>query len=183
MRSSGRDLAPALAALLTLVGVGCDRREAPDPRPGEAPDPGSAQVAAPAAAEAQPTADRVQRELSPSGGPLLSQLSQHATEAHRRGLTPVLYAHASWCPPCNAVARYADDPSMREAFAGTYIVGVDVDAWGDQLSPHQIGGLIPMWVALEADGRPGGRRIDGGAWGEDVPANMAGPLGTFFHSL
>ena len=31
------------------------------------------------------------------------------------------------------------------------------------------------------DGKPTGRKIDGGAWGDNIPANMAPPLDKFFH--
>lgn len=122
-------------------------------------------------------------ELSSSNGRLEEQLATHAIEARRRGLKPVLYAHAAWCPPCNAIQQYAADPAMRDAFVGTYVIGVDIDDWGDELGRHEIGGIIPIWVGLDEHNRPGSQRITGGAWDADVPANMAGPLRTFFRSL
>ncbi|MCC6525026.1 MAG: hypothetical protein IT373_20395, partial [Polyangiaceae bacterium] len=64
-----------------------------------------------------------------------------------------------------------------------YIVQLEVDAWGAKLDAAKLpADAIPVFYELSADdGRPTGRKIDGGAWGDNVPANMAPPLDRFFH--
>ena len=119
-------------------------------------------------------------ELSPADGPLLDQLMAHVDEANALQRTPFIYVHANWCGPCIALDRYADDPSMAAAFAGTHIARVDQDLWHEQLAPFGLNRSIPAWVDLDAHGLPGSRRIGGGAWGDNVPANMAGPLSEYF---
>lgn len=119
-------------------------------------------------------------ELSPADGPLLDQLMAHVDEANALQRTPFVYVHANWCGPCLALDRYADDPSMAAAFAGTHIARVDQDLWHEQLAAFGLNGSIPAWADLDAHGLPGSRRIGGGAWGDNVPANMAGPLSEYF---
>jgi hypothetical protein len=72
---------------------------------------------------------------------------------------------------------------MKQAFAGTFIIHVDLDAWEKPLAQagFHVGG-VPAFFALDAKGRPTGRTITGAAWQEDVPANMAPPLKAFFHA-
>jgi hypothetical protein len=42
------------------------------------------------------------------------------------------------------------------------------------------GSPIPAFFRLDAEGKPVAR-IDGGAWAENIPKNMAPPLKTFFN--
>jgi hypothetical protein len=39
-----------------------------------------------------------------------------------------------------------------------------------------------VFFAVDAKARPTGAKIDGGAWGEDIPRNMAPPLERFFEA-
>ena len=39
---------------------------------------------------------------------------------------------------------------------------------------------IPVFYKLDANGKPTGDKIDGGAWGDNIPDNMAPPLKAFF---
>jgi hypothetical protein len=74
------------------------------------------------------------------------------------------------------------DPLMVDAFTGTYIIEVDVDDWG--FPPKGWGfNAIPIFFALGPNGKPAGAKIDGNAWGENIPENMAPPLKEFFLSL
>jgi hypothetical protein len=107
----------------------------------------------------------------------LHDAALHASELHLR---PFVYLHAQWCGPCNAVAQYADDPRMEEAFAGTYVVEVDIDRFDDPIARGAMDHGIPAWIALDDGGRPTRRMITGAAWGENIPENMAGPLEEFF---
>ncbi|MCZ7682860.1 MAG: hypothetical protein M5U28_30295 [Sandaracinaceae bacterium] len=114
--------------------------------------------------------------------PFAEQVRAHAANARSLGLRPYLYAHASWCPPCNAVARHAADPQMVRAFSGTYLIEVDIDLVDDaqmRAAGFRVSG-IPAWYGVSPDGRHDGRTITGAAWGPDVPANMAPPLTRFF---
>jgi hypothetical protein len=72
---------------------------------------------------------------------------------------------------------------MVDAFQGTYIIRLDLDEWKGRLSDS--GFLVPgvpMFFELGADGRQTGRILTGAAWGEDIPENMAPPLGEFFQA-
>lgn len=108
-------------------------------------------------------------------------LQAEAAKAAALGRDPYIEFYADWCPPCNAIKKYLGDPLMVDAFAGTYIIKLDLDYWGDKLSGT---GLyvpgIPAFYELGADGTPTGRMITGAAWGEDIPANIAPPMKAFF---
>jgi thiol-disulfide isomerase/thioredoxin len=108
-------------------------------------------------------------------------LQAEAQKAAALGRQPYIEFYADWCPPCNAIKKNLSDPLMVEAFAGTYIIKLDTDVWGDKLS-----GLgiyvpgIPAFYELDENGKPTGRMITGAAWGEDIPANIAPPMKEFF---
>lgn len=108
-------------------------------------------------------------------------LKAEAQKAAVLGRQPYVEFYADWCPPCNAIRDSLGDPRMVEAFAGTYIIKLDTDEWGDKLSGT---GLyvpgIPAFYELGADGTPTGRMITGAAWGEDIPENIAPPMKAFF---
>ena len=115
--------------------------------------------------------------------PLRPQLIAHAQRAESLGgRRPYLYTHATWCGPCRAIAEYQNDPAMIDAFAGTYIIELDIDQVSsdelDRAGIHVAG--IPAWYGIDGDGNHDGRVITGGAWDENIPANMAGPLASFF---
>ena len=61
-----------------------------------------------------------------------------------------------------------EEPSLREAATDALKrAGFDHPA-------------IPVFFAVDGAAHPTGQKIDGGAWGEDIPRNMAPPLGRFF---
>ena len=119
--------------------------------------------------------------IEPGSAKVKDILQAEAAESRRAGRHPYIEFYADWCPPCNAIKDNLGDPRMVEAFAGTYIIKLDTDEWGDKLSGT---GLyvpaIPAFYELGADGKPTGRMITGAAWGEDVPANIAPPMKAFF---
>lgn len=119
--------------------------------------------------------------LEPGQGKLVGLLEREvkaAAEAHR---VPFLQITAEWCGPCKKLRASLGDPLMQDAFAGTYIIRVDADAWTTQLKQAGFDtAAIPVFFAVDATAHPTGARIDGGAWGEDIPANMAPPLKRFF---
>jgi thiol-disulfide isomerase/thioredoxin len=108
-------------------------------------------------------------------------LQAEAVKAAALGRDPYIEFYADWCPPCNAIKKNLDDPLMVEAFAGTYIIKLNTDVWGDKLSDLEIyvpG--IPAFYELDENGKPTSRMITGAAWGEDIPANIAPPMKVFF---
>ena len=110
-------------------------------------------------------------------------LAAFAKDAATAGLKPYAYLHASWCGPCNAIEKtHAADAKMAAAFKGTAIALIDIDA-ADPKALAAAGmetSVIPVFYKLDAGGKPTGDKIDGGAWGDNVPDNMAPPLSAFF---
>ncbi|HET8698172.1 MAG TPA: thioredoxin family protein [Gammaproteobacteria bacterium] len=67
--------------------------------------------------------------LAPSQGRLEDLLRHEVHTAAALGKVPYVQITAEWCGPCKALRASLGDPLMRDAFAGTYIVQVDYDAW------------------------------------------------------
>jgi thiol-disulfide isomerase/thioredoxin len=119
--------------------------------------------------------------LEPGSGQLEALLRHEVANAAALGKQPYVQITAEWCGPCKALRASLGDPLMQDAFAGTYIVQVDADAWKPELDKAGFeSDGIPVFFAVDADAKPTGAKIDGGAWGEDIPRNMAPPLKRFF---
>jgi len=132
--------------------------------------------------EESPAPDEFSVIVIGSGNAKLKDILQvEAQKSLALGRHPYVEFYADWCPPCNAIKKNLGDPLMVEAFAGTYIIKLDTDVWGDKLSGL---GLyvpgIPAFYELDENGKPTGRMITGAAWGEDIPANIAPPMKAFF---
>ena len=70
---------------------------------------------------------------------------------------------------------------MAEAFAGTYIIRLNVDDWPESVTKNEFNATsIPVFYELDSEGSSTNRSIDGSAWGENTPGNMAPPLAEFF---
>ncbi len=121
--------------------------------------------------------------LERSDIPLNELLSAEVAKATAQARSPYVEFYADWCPPCRALRKYLGDEQMVDAFAGTYIIQLDYDEWESDLSDagFTIPG-IPIFFELDSAGKPTGRTINGGAWGEDIPENMAPPLKAFFNA-
>jgi thiol-disulfide isomerase/thioredoxin len=121
-------------------------------------------------------------KLSPSAASVESLLAGEAAKAKAKSLLPVAYLGAPWCGPCQAIKKSRSDPRMADAFAGTRVVELNIDEWKDT-DLKALGfetGTIPVFFQLDDRGHANGRTINGGAWGPDVPENMAPALKTFF---
>lgn len=119
--------------------------------------------------------------LEPAQGKLVELLRHEVANAAALGKQPYVQITAEWCGPCKALRASLGDPLMQDAFAGTYIVQVDADAWKPELDTAGFkSDGIPVFFAVDGNARPTGAKIDGGAWGEDIPRNMAPPLKQFF---
>ena len=109
-------------------------------------------------------------------------LAAFAKDAAAANLKPYAYLHAEWCGPCKALEKTHTEPLMADAFTGTAIALIDID----KVDPKVLSGAgmessaIPVFFKLDASGKPTGDKIDGGAWGDNIPANMAPPLKAFF---
>jgi thiol:disulfide interchange protein len=150
----------ALLAAVMLLGVGGCKR-----------DP------APAPLELNPTSIR----LKPSAGKLTALLSAEVAKARARNLKPFLELRAEWCEPCKELEASMHDARMIDAFAGTYLISADLDEWDQELPAAGFNpDGVPVFFELDAQAKPTGRKIDGGAWAQNIPANMAPPLKAFF---
>jgi hypothetical protein len=121
--------------------------------------------------------------LDYSNTPLNHLLKSEVQKAKAQGGRPYLEFYADWCPASNALGKNLGDKLMVDAFTGTYIIQLNLDEWKSKLT--DIGFVvheIPMFFELDAEGKPTGRKISGGAWGENIPENMAPPLKEFFHT-
>lgn len=123
--------------------------------------------------------------LHPKDGNLNEMLAAEAEKATAAGLLPVVEFDADWCPPCQAIKKHleAKNELMLKAYDGTYIIKLDVDEWGWENGKVESFNVeaIPVYFKLDEQGKPTGEFIDGGAWGEDIPENIAPVMNSFFH--
>lgn len=118
----------------------------------------------------------------PSEGELRTVLKRHIDKAKAAHQKPYVELSATWCPPCQAIRQSLHDPRMEAAFRDSYIVQLDLDEWGAKLDQSGFpSNAIPVFYELRDDATASGRSIDGGAWGDNIPENMAPPLAAFFH--
>jgi thiol-disulfide isomerase/thioredoxin len=123
--------------------------------------------------------------LHPEDGDLQTMLAAEAQQAAALGQMPVVEFDATWCPPCQAIeaALNSKNELMLKAYEGTYIIKLDVDEWewDDGRVQNFVFEFIPVYFKLDAKGKQTGEVIDGGAWGEDIPENIAPVMDEFFH--
>jgi thiol-disulfide isomerase/thioredoxin len=123
--------------------------------------------------------------LHPEDGDLQTLLVQETQKATELGLMPIVEFDATWCPPCQAIDEGLESKNelMLKDYAGTYIIRLDVDEWGwsdSKLHDFDFDG-IPVYFKLDENGQSTGEVIDGDAWGENIPENIAPPMDEFFH--
>jgi len=123
--------------------------------------------------------------LHPQDGDIETILAQETQKAVALGLMPVVEFDATWCPPCQAIDQglQSKNELLLAAYSGTYIIKLDVDEWGwSDSTLHDFEfDAIPIYFKLDAQGQQTGEVIDGNAWGENIPENIAPPMDEFFH--
>lgn len=120
-------------------------------------------------------------EIKPSDGDLADLLIIEIQKAKSLNLTPFVQFYADWCKPCRLLRSSMTDPLMIDAFKGTYIIKLNADSCDKKLRGTGFHpGTIPVFYSIDENGWPTGKSINGGAWGENIPKNMAPPLKQFF---
>jgi thiol-disulfide isomerase/thioredoxin len=196
MTASPRALLLATAALLAACTEPVRTEQpstpaSPDAAPNDAPiqrdpprvTPAKAATPQTSASAAAAPPERATIELGPWQGELMPLLEQHVERAKSQHLTPFVEFYADWCPPCKALKKYWNEPSMAAAFKGTYVIVLNVDDWQDKLKGTGfVPRTIPVFYAVDEKGKPTGRKITGDDWGKnkDVPERMAPVLERFF---
>jgi thiol-disulfide isomerase/thioredoxin len=154
----------------STIGIGCKDR------PYEPPAPSNAETKSGSTSWVK---------IPVAKGKLAALISAQAAVAEAGGKKSVVYIGATWCPPCGAIKKYKTDKLMVAAFQGTHIIELDVDDWdADELTALGYeAASIPVFLAVGKDAKTNGKTINGGAWGDNTPANMAPPLTKFFAAL
>jgi len=177
-----------LLVLITIVLLSCNFLFPTDKTPSQAPD-----VAEPTPSASEHNENSTSTlpgitvvRLHPEAGDLQAMLTNEAHQAIALGQIPVVEFDATWCPPCIAIdaALEARNELMLKAYSGTYIIKLDVDEWGWSNGRIQdfYFDAIPVYFKLDSEGGESGGFISGGAWGEDIPENIAPVMDKFFHS-
>lgn len=101
----------------------------------------------------------------------LVSLIQAELNAKRK---PVLFFTATWCAPCKKFKSSLIDSLMQDALRDvTFImIDADLDAAQEHITKKYSVSAFPTFIKVDASGTSL-KKIDGGAWDEDVPANMA----------
>jgi hypothetical protein len=134
----------------------------------------------PAKPTAAPAASHVVVHIR-GGTSLAALLREHANAAELAKLRPFLEFGAVWCPPSRMFGDALEDPRMRSALSGVYLIRAELDEFSDDPYARELRAVaVPVFYELDADGRYTGRTINGGAWGADTIENMSRTMTGFF---
>jgi hypothetical protein len=116
-----------------------------------------------------------------AGTSLAALLREHANAAELAKLRPFLEFGAVWCPPSRMFGEVLEDPRMKSALAGVYLIRAEMDEFMDDPYAKELRlSSVPVFFELDAEGRHTGRTITGGAWGADTIENMSRTMTGFF---
>jgi hypothetical protein len=154
---------------LSLLGInsGCAGHHAP---------PGASVEANFAVVEIRPRPNQTLRD----------QIMQEAAVAEAHGLAPFVELTSQLSRRCFSVDHSFDDPHMKQALTGTYIIRVDINRWVGRFGNtglDRIPMALPGFVELFEGGRGVGPFIDARSWVADAPSSVAPSLGAFVHSV
>jgi len=120
-------------------------------------------------------------KLEPAAGELEKVLPAEVAKARAQQLAPYVEIGAAWCKPCKQLEAGMNDPRMKDAFNGTYLIRLDVDDWAGSLSAFDLEPVvIPVVFEVDAQGKSTGRSINGNDWGATTPENVAPQFKAFF---
>jgi thiol-disulfide isomerase/thioredoxin len=89
----------------------------------------------------------------------------------------VVYVGASWCEPCQAFHAALERGDLDASLGGVKFLEFDADRDRARLEAAGYGGrLIPRFALPGADGRFGGKKIEGGIKGDGAVDNILGRL-------
>ena len=101
-------------------------------------------------------------DLSSKQGELRGKLPQliaaEIAKAKASGQTPFVEIGATWCGPCQALEASLHTQEMMHAFAGAYVIHLDVSEWDEEeeifpIGIHaQTGWYMPLLVAINPKG-------------------------------
>lgn len=112
---------------------------------------------------------------------LKSVLAEHARIAVSKRRKPYVYVYANWCVPCGKLRASLGNPLMEDAFDSTYIIMLNHEKWEKPLKGTDFDApVFPTIYQITDKGVATERSITGGAWGKDVPEEMAPVLKEFF---
>jgi len=117
---------------------------------------------------------------------LREQIIQEAAVAEAHGLAPFIELTSQLSRRCFLVDHSFDDPHMKQALTGTYIIRVDINRWVGRFGDtglDQIPMALPGFVGLFEGGRGMGPFIDARSWIADAPTSVAPSLGAFVRSF
>ncbi len=99
---------------------------------------------------------------------------------YAKGRTPVVYFWADWCGPCKEFKASLHDPLMEDALNNTTLIMIDLDRDSEKDNHSGTFGVdgIPAFVTVDKSGEMIDL-VDGGAWDENIPENMAPVLKDF----
>jgi thioredoxin-related protein len=109
------------------------------------------------------------------------EIKAHVLTAKSLGQDIYLQLTAEWCTSCKRLSRSLNEPLMRDALMGVYVVRIDVDYWKDELS--KIGAQYlgtPLFYEIADNGMVTANHVSGLYWDEDTPEKMAPILKAYF---